>query len=210
MTLSQHPSDETLGAFAAGTLDEGSAFVTGVHIAMCLSCREAVRMFECIGGALILDSHEIPLLSEAAFPAGQSAETGTLELPVKRAQGAPHEQVLGLYKQGPWKWQGFGIQSADVDLPAEGGVRVFLLKAAAGSRMPLHTHTGTELTLVLKGSFSHELGYFGPGDFEEADDVINHRPSVGKQSECICLVAMSGRLKLQGLAGRILQPFVRI
>jgi len=28
--------------------------------------------------------------------------------------------------------------------------------------------------------------------------------------ECICLVAMEGQLKLSGVLGRLMQPFVRI
>ena len=102
------------------------------------------------------------------------------------------------------------MQSADVFVPLEDGVRVFLLKAAAGTKMPQHTHSGVELTMVLTGAFEHEFGRFAPGDVEEADGGIDHRPMVDKSAECVCLVAMSGKLKLQGLAGKLFQPFVRI
>jgi putative transcriptional regulator len=95
-------------------------------------------------------------------------------------------------------------------VPREAGARVFLLKAAPGTNMPHHTHKGTELTLVLRGEFSHALGSFGPGDFDEADDSVEHQPIVSAGEECICLVAMEGRLQLLGWMGRILQPFVRI
>jgi putative transcriptional regulator len=73
-----------------------------------------------------------------------------------------------------------------------------------------HSHTGIEMTCVLKGAFSHEGGHFGPGDFDLGDETVNHRPVVDAREECVCLVAMVGDLRLSGLIGRIVQPFVRL
>ena len=73
-----------------------------------------------------------------------------------------------------------------------------------------HTHTGTELTCVLKGSFSHQGGRFGPGDFDYGDDDIDHRPIVGDEGPCLCLVAMTGDLRMNGFLGRLIGPFVRL
>ena len=97
-----------------------------------------------------------------------------------------------------------------VSVPADHGARVFMLKAAPGTSLPHHTHTGTELTLILKGAYAHEGGRFGAGDFEEADGSVDHQPVVEPGDECICLVAMEGQLRLLGLLGRIMQPFVRM
>ena len=73
-----------------------------------------------------------------------------------------------------------------------------------------HTHTGVELTCVLTGSFSHEGGHFGPGDFDFGDDSLDHQPLVGGEADCVCLVAMTGDLKLKGWLGRAIQPFLRL
>ncbi|MBM3609567.1 MAG: hypothetical protein FJX29_14165 [Alphaproteobacteria bacterium] len=89
------------------------------------------------------------------------------------------------------------------------GVRAFLLKAQPGTQMPQHTHEGIEWTQVLTGAFKHQFGHYDPGDFDGADENVNHRPIVDASGECICLVAMRGQLQLQGFAGRLLQPFVR-
>jgi putative transcriptional regulator len=97
-----------------------------------------------------------------------------------------------------------------LNVPADNGARVFLLKAAPGTKMPHHTHTGTELTLVLSGAFAHQGGHYGPGDLDEADDTVEHQPIVAEGEDCICLVAMEGKLHLLGLLGRLMQPFVRI
>ena len=73
-----------------------------------------------------------------------------------------------------------------------------------------HTHTGTELTCVLKGSFSHQGGRYGPGDFDYGDDNMDHRPVVGDEGPCLCLVAMTGDLRMNGFFGRLISPFIRL
>jgi putative transcriptional regulator len=88
--------------------------------------------------------------------------------------------------------------------------RAFLLQSAPGTRMLEHTHTGTELTLVLKGSFSHQGGRYGPGDFDYGDQDVDHRPIVGEEGPCLCLVAMTGNLRMNGFLGRLISPFVRL
>ena len=72
-----------------------------------------------------------------------------------------------------------------------------------------HTHTGIELTCVLRGSFSHEGGRFGPGDFDFGDETLDHQPIVGSGEPCLCLVAMTGDLRMNGFFGRLIGPFVR-
>lgn len=213
MTIRHHPAEETLAAFAAGSLDEGSALVVAAHLAMCGQCRSLTRDYECIGGALLDEAEPVRL--------GRAVEGASLQElappPESRARHVSFgdgqsavDRMIAIYGRGRWKWRGFGVHSADVNVPIEDGVRVFLLKAAAGTRMPQHSHSGVELTLVLKGAFSHEYGRFAVGDLEEADGGVDHQPVVDEESECICLVAMSGRLRLQGLAGKVLQPFVRL
>jgi predicted ChrR family anti-sigma factor len=114
-----------------------------------------------------------------------------------------HAVVIGIISS-------LAIGHVAVGVPAESGARVFMLKAAAGTSLPHHTHTGTELMLIIRGAFSHEGGRYGVGDFDEADGSTEHQPVVEAGEECICLVAMEGGLRLLGLAGRILQPFVRM
>jgi putative transcriptional regulator len=232
MTLSHHPSDATLAAFAAGTLDEGRMLVVAAHLAACPSCRRAVRLLELTGGVLLDD------VAPAEIAAGgldrvlarlDAPDAVTESAPVRRqpvdtaerpADGGAaadirgllpaHARLLAGYELGPWRWVGPGVWWRQVDAPTLPGGRVFLLKAAAGTTLPDHTHTGTELTCVLTGAFRHEHGRFGPGDVDEADDEVDHSPVVEPGVECVCLVAMQGRLRLNGLIGRVLQPFVRL
>lgn len=211
MSIMHHPSDATLGAFASGTLDEPRGLVVATHLSLCAHCRGAVRTFEHVGGAL-LENIEPTILSSDALERAlaqlgePAAATAAPHLPAASDLPAPLLQ----YPLGPWRWIGSRVQWRSVDLPSDHDVRVFMLKAAPGTRLPRHRHTGTEWTCVLQGAFRHDLGRYGPGDFDEADETVEHNPVVEEGVACICLVALQGNIKLQSWLGRLVQPLIRL
>jgi putative transcriptional regulator len=213
MTITHHPSDTTLAAFAFGTLDEARAVVVATHVSLCRHCRKAIAAFEAVGGAL-LDAAPPAALSEGAMEravarlAQPAEEIATLLTPHPDEIALP--APLAPYTLGSWRRIGRGVQYRSVDVASGEGVRVFMLKAAPGTKLPKHRHTGTEWTCVFAGAFCHEFGRYGAGDFDEADDTVEHDPFVENDGVCICLVALQGGVKLQGWAGRLLQPFIRI
>ena len=213
MTITHHPTDVTLAAFASGSLDEARALVVATHLSLCPHCRAAVGDFERIGGALLESAEPVPMSAgaldramarlapeEPARAAADVAATNDENLP------AP----LARYALGPWRRIGRSVQWRPVDVPSDDDVRVFMLKAAGGTRLPRHRHSGTEWTCVFQGAFKHELGRFGAGDFDEADESVEHDPMVERGDACICLVALQGNIVLQGFFGRLIQPFVRL
>jgi putative transcriptional regulator len=117
---------------------------------------------------------------------------------------------LESYATGPWRWLGLGIRQRVLSVPSDDDIRVFLLRAEPGTRLLHHRHRGIEWTCVLEGAYSHDGGRFGPGDFEEADETVDHKLVVGPDAPCLCLVALERRLLLQGWLGRVLQPLIRI
>ena len=64
--------------------------------------------------------------------------------------------------------------------------------------LPEHGHHGGELTLVLRGGFSDVTGRYGPGDVEDVDNEIEHRP-VADPEGCVCLVGSEGPVRFTGL-----------
>ena len=214
MTILHHPSDETMAAYAGGTLDTARRLVVASHLERCETCRSFVRGAERIAGELM----------ESMTPAEMSA--GALERILARleatgdggaaaeaadVQGEPElPACLRPYDLGSWRWVGPGVQMRSILLAPSDKTRLFLLKGAPGTRLPQHTHSGTELTSILVGSYRHEGGNFAAGDFEEADASTDHRPIVGVDQPCLCLVALDGRLKLSGMIGALLNPFVRL
>jgi putative transcriptional regulator len=210
MTIAHHPSDMTLAAFAAGTLDEGRGLVVATHLASCPACRKAVRSFECVGGVALEDSERAPLASDAlqrALAAISSDES--LESAKRGGDRSEWPAPLSSYPLGTWRWIGPGVQWRSVAVPAEQGTRVFMLKAAPGTRIPHHEHVGIEWTCVLQGAFRHQQGLYGAGDFDEADESVEHQPIVEDGIDCICLVALQGQIRFKGWIGRVLQPFIR-
>lgn len=215
MTIKHHPSDATLAAFAAGQLDESSSVVVASHLATCSSCRRWLRTLNDVGGVLLSDLPPTRLSPEALSKTlGRLSGPLEQDEPVRTAPAVedmpwiPH--ALRPYKLGPWRWIGPGIYQRQVSVPTKGDARVFLLKAAPGTKLPEHTHTGVERTQVLAGAFIHDGGRFGAGDFDDAEGDIEHRPKVDVGEECICLVAMTGGIKMTGPIGRLIQPFVRL
>ena len=211
MTIVHHPSEATLAAFAAGTLEEGHALVIGTHLFTCPACRGAVRSFEHVRGVALADGEGVALKADAlsrALAAIATAEPAPV--PPRGNAQAEWPGPLSSYPLGKWRRIGGGVQWRSVGVPAGEGTRVFMLKAAPGTRIPHHAHAGLEWTCVLQGAFSHQQGHYGPGDFDEADDSIDHLPVVEDGVECVCLVAVQGQIRFKSWIGRIVQPFVGI
>jgi len=91
-----------------------------------------------------------------------------------------------------------------------GGGTVRLLAIAPGTALPHHGHGGTELTLVLSGSFADEIGRFQAGDLADLDPSAKHQPVADTDRPCMCLIATDARLRFSGVLRRLFQPLVGI
>ncbi|HZD91140.1 MAG TPA: ChrR family anti-sigma-E factor [Pseudolabrys sp.] len=214
MTVHHHPSDETLAAYTAGTLDLGRRLVVASHLERCGACAKFMRGLERVAGTMLDDLPPTAMSGDAltrTLGRIDSPRTDGGARPFSVAPADPDlPACLRPYDMGRWRWIGPGVEMRSIVLPEAEDVRVFLLKGAPGTRLPQHSHSGSELTSILVGSYAHEGGHFGAGDFEEADENVEHRPIVGGDETCICLVALEGRLKLSGFIGTLLNPFVRL
>lgn len=206
------PSEETFLAYAAGTLREGPALVVATHLVLSPQSRDWVHKLEAVGGALLDALPPSEISGDALDRIMARIETefrpDTPPQPDPELPNLP--EPLLRYGFGPWQWAGRGTQVRRVLVPEDGACRVIMFKIDPGRKMPQHTHSGLEFTCVVSGSYSDESGRFGPGDFEEADEHTSHRPIVNSDVPCICVVALDGAIKLEGVIGRLLQPFVRI
>jgi putative transcriptional regulator len=90
------------------------------------------------------------------------------------------------------------------------GDRLWLLRAQPGAVLPRHTHSGSELTVVLQGAYVIDDRIFGVGDLEDADEGTSHQPIVTTRGECLCLAATTGPLKFDGWAARLAQRYLGI
>lgn len=203
------PSDETLAGFAAGRLDEGMSLVVAAHVEMNAASAKALREVEAIGGGVLAAGEAVPMLTSAEDALERLGREGS-HAP---APGRPVEpglpRVLRPYELGRWQPIGIGVALRRVAVPGA-EARVFMLRAAPGTRLPEHRHTGHEWTTILSGAYEHEYGRFARGDFDEANENHEHHPHVDAVEGCTCIVALTGEVRFQGWLGRLLQPLVRL
>lgn len=231
MNIRHHATDETLLRYAAGQLPAAPARVITVHLSGCPTCRARVAAFEAVGGALLEEMEPVAMAPDAfaralrtidaeapaPAPATNTVRERTPRPAVGRARapatlpgGIELPAALRDCAVGPWRWIGVGVRASAITLPEDANARLTLLRVGPGRKLPEHGHVGTEFTQVLSGSFADGYGRYMPGDLSEMDHEIEHQPIVDVEGECICLAALDGGMRLTGLLGRLIQPFVKL
>ena len=74
----------------------------------------------------------------------------------------------------------------------------------------MHTHGGSELTLILRGAYRDAIGHFAPGDVADLDSEVEHQPVTVPGVPCICVAATDAPLRFSGWMARLLQPLVKL
>jgi putative transcriptional regulator len=217
MTTTHNASDELLLAYAAGQLSPAPALVVATHLAMSDDASQRFETFESLGGA-ILEEQPMAELAPDLFERmlARLDETG------EDVRDEPHAEPdhgplrLGVDLPGPlasrkigrWRFIAPGMRYARVEVPEDPSFNVVLLRVGAGKALPMHGHSGTELTLILKGAYRDSSGRYGPGDLDEEGEETAHQPIVETDAECICLSAINGTMLPHGWLARMLQPLI--
>jgi len=211
-----HPSEALLLSYAAGALGEAEALAVSTHLTLCPQCRRMAAAAERVGGAL-LDTAAPAAMAEDGLQAvlARLDEPDARPAPMEpRAAALPFlPRPLARYAEaalsaGGWRMAGPGVQQ--LRLATGGGAQARLLRLQPGTPLPEHTHRGSELTLVLSGSYSDELGRFARGDMAELDETVDHRPVVDQGETCVALIVTDAPLKFRGLMARLAQPLIGI
>ena len=213
-TIKHHLNDAILMAYSAGTLPEAFNLIVAAHISLCDTCRASAEGFDALGGE-VLDhmcgtevtksclTATLDLIEggEIVVSAPESTASGILPKPLQDYVGGDLDSVK-------WKPIGMGVKQAILPTSKDASARLLLIPA--GIAMPDHGHHGTEMTLVLKGAFQDEDGYFARGDIEIADSDLHHTPVADIHEDCICLAVADAPLQFDRLIPRIAQRFLRI
>ena len=198
MSPQHHPSDDILTAYSAGVLEPGFGLVVGAHLDGCAHCRGRVGAFEAASGAALREAAQADVSSDALTKV--MARLDEKAVPEPAVDRRPFIERLDLK---PKKWIAPGVWVAAVDTPHAQQNRVYLLSVASGMPAARHEHSGAEFCTVLTGAYRDEVGLFAAGDFAAAYEDLNHLPVVEGEEACVCLFATEGRLKAQGLIGRL-------
>lgn len=205
MSPHHHPSADILASYSAGALEPGFGLVVGAHVEMCAHCRSRVGAFEAASGAAL------KTLARADVGGDALAKVlARLDAPTEPAAAADTRSFIDRLPLKAKKWVAPGVWVAGVDTPHAPSDRVYLLSVAAGGLTARHEHSGAEFCTVLSGAYRDELGVFAAGDFAAAENELNHQPVVEGDETCVCLFATEGRLKPQGLLGRIAFAYANV
>jgi putative transcriptional regulator len=215
MIPQHHPAEEFLLQYASGATTEPFALLVATHLATCAECRAAVAQAEAIGGALLDD-----LAPEAASAASLDSDVAKiLERAARQPEtrrpapssslASPLQSYVDDLDSVAWRSLGPGIQHCVLAKDKFGAV-ARLLRIAPGRSVFEHSHSGNEMTLVLRGSYRASGAQFKPGDVECADEATTHRPVADGDAACICLAVTDAPLRFRNLIGRVMQTFIRI
>jgi putative transcriptional regulator len=212
-----HPNPETLLSYVAGTLQNSISCVVACHAVLCSQCAEEIRWLEKLGG-LMLGRVEPEATDVARLEAmAERMATETLPLPLTngphRREPDPvlppplaHYLELGI-GEIPWKTVVKGVRQHWVKLP-QGSGQIRLLRLAPGKVLLEHTHTGMELTMVLKGIYGDHSGDYNRGDVIEWTEGSDHQPHAGGTEDCVCMIATESAPYYHRLFARLLRPIL--
>ncbi len=222
MTIAHHPSEELLLDYASGALSEPWSVAVATHLALCPACRKTFQQMEAVGGAFLDQAPDVAEFSddfEGLFTGIEQADLADHSANISFTDQQKTDEIifpepLREYvggDVGAVRWQRLGLGAFQSILPTnESSARIRLLRIPASRPVPEHSHRGLELTLVLSGAFSDSTGYYGRGDFQEADQTLEHKPVAAPGEDCVCLAVTDAPLRFRSIAAKIAQPFLGI
>tara|TARA_R110002072_G_scaffold79652_13_gene183588 strand:+ start:1493 stop:2173 length:681 start_codon:yes stop_codon:yes gene_type:complete len=206
---------------AGASMTPGQDMLLRSHLEISVPARAHAASMARIGGALLeslddagglaFDADDIFALDAGFEPARSTAETAALAAAGEAELPDCLPDVLRDFidREGielRWEFLGPGLRKAML-WHSEADERLWLLRARPGVAIPQHGHRGTELTLVLQGSFLDGEQRYVRGDVEEADPEVEHDIKIGEGEECICLALTQGKLRFDDPLLRFLQVF---
>lgn len=211
--IKHHPDTRLLTEFASGALPLAQSISVSLHLNYCEQCKRqharlqemAAVMFEKLAPQQVDDSLLQGVLArldeEPPLTFGHTADD----------QGYPALMQRLMHRDfDDMEWE--RVNSALRISRLRTGDReneIALYHIRAGGSAPSHTHRGTELTLVLEGSFSDEQGVYQEGDFLIRDEHHTHTPTAARTGDCICIGVLDAPILFTRWHYRPLNPFLK-
>lgn len=223
--------DEVIGAllldYAAGVLESPLEILVETHISLNAASAKQLRMLMQLGG-ILLEECEPVSLSEGALdavmaeiargevdeqtakqdnvvvftPSHEAKDVTVAHLPRPLADYIPD-----LSCDKSWRKISKGLSQCRIQFDGT-DVEANIYRIAPGTSIPVHSHEGTEVTLVLSGGFTDETGAFGPGDIAIQETGATHKPVADDDGECIVFAINEGNIRLASPIGRVLSYLV--
>lgn len=217
-----HPSDNELLEFSAGNLDWAVSICVAAHLQFCPHCKNKIAQFNRIGGSLLdnVEPAEVEISSfsnlmkriKSAKPEPKLDEPKVnQELNSARAKSLPSvvQKLIPRDKALKWSFVSPALRAAHLET-GQDKYEVCFHKIKRGGKVASHDHRGTEITLVLEGSFSDSEGNYSAGDYIVKKPGETHRPMAAQDQDCLCLSVSEAPVRVTGLVGHLVNPFLTI
>lgn len=214
-----HLDSSTLIGYSAGALPSAFRAVVSAHLSICRHCRSQLLDADRVGGQLISQQDGAPMpqsarhqmlgrLAEPAPPlAAARAPTAYTHDPAQLPE--PLWPYFGkTFSDLRWRTIGPGVHHIRARTAQDG--HLMLLRIGPGRCVPMHSHGGNELTMVLRGAYDDSLGHFAPGDVADLDCDVEHQPVTSPGVSCVCVAATDLPLRFSGWLARTLQPLFKM
>lgn len=215
-----HQSDEALLLdYASGALNESLSLAMATHLSLSMKSASEYQALNQVGGVMLqeiecesFDGDDDMGLADVLTRLDDEPVTGrpvSFDSVTSDIIPAPLRDYLPADLDAlKWRKVGPGVEEFRVKTGTRTG-KTSLLRIQPGQSMPEHTHSGREVTVVLKGSYNDGAESFGRGDMQVAGEYANHQPVAHVDEGCVCLVALDAPVHLTGPVGRLLNPFIR-
>ncbi|MFL0805310.1 MAG: ChrR family anti-sigma-E factor [Agarilytica sp.] len=218
-----HPSEDLLVEFSSGNLDWAVSITVSAHLHLCPACKQKITQLNTLGSAMLTRAEPIEV-KESSFDhlmarikntetdqknPGVSAQE--VQPGCDRTKHLPSVVQKLIPKEKPLKWSFISpsLKAAQLET-GQNKYEVSFHKIKRGGKVAEHDHKGLEVTLILEGSFSDAEGNYVVGDFLVKKPGEVHRPIAAQDQDCLCLSVVEAPVKVTGLMGKLINPFLSI
>lgn len=218
--ITSHPTEAMVQQYVAGDLSAAASLVVAAHLDMCPHCQQLAQIheeqlaFTALAKSIapsdtdmqqMLDTifNSAPALPKSEPPIEYKQDNAGLFLEGRRFQ-LPPTLARQQSRIRPWSKMPGKLWRATMALGTTENVS--LMYIGTHTSIPEHTHKGTELQLVLQGSFVDEFGRYHDGDLILLDSSHRHTPKTAEE-DCLILAVLDAPLHFTSGISRLLNPF---
>ena len=215
--INYHPDSSLMSEYSAGSLPLAQSACVSIHLNYCDTCQRQSQRLQQVGSGLferlspqqvdesLLDSVLARLDEEAPLT---YENDDNAQGPEDNYPALVQRLMAGDYADLEWKRISGDLQVSQLRT-GDRDHEFALYHIKAGGSIPQHTHRGTELTLVLEGSFSDEAGVYQRGDFLMRDAKDKHSPTAAVTADCVCIGVLDAPIRFTDWKYRVLNPFLK-
>ncbi|MFH0257151.1 ChrR family anti-sigma-E factor [Vibrio rumoiensis] len=214
--MRHHPTHELMTVFANGELPASLSIAIASHLELCSECKNTVESITQQTAEQQLSSvHNTPSSHEnneddfADMIANITQDDSLFEIqeaPLQTVEFKGQQFILprALQSLSLQKQQNLGkLTRSRIELH-EGNIKASLLHIEPGGSVPVHTHKGFELTLLLDGEFEDQMGRYQKGDFIWLTGEHEHSPTT--KTGCLCFTVSNDALMFTQGISKLLNP----